>query len=104
MRLLPPVVREDLAFVRREQLRGPGSGQGFGETVQPGPVFVLQDAELAQGRGPPLRPRRLPGRPLLDGDGRPASSSGGLARPRRAVVGVEGAAVNAAACAERGDR
>ena len=55
-----------------EERGGPGVGQGLWQLVAPGLVLGLQLAELGHGRGPPLRPRRRPGRPrprrLLDGD------------------------------------
>ena len=50
-----------------EELGRPGVGQGLGQLVAPGLVLGLQGAELGQGRGPSLRPRRRPGRPLFLG-------------------------------------
>ena len=45
------------------------SARELGQLVAPSLVLGLQGPELGQGRGPPLRPRRRPGRPpLLDGD------------------------------------
>ena len=45
-----------------EELGGPGVGQGLGQPVAPGLVLGLQGPELGQGRSPPPRPRRRPGR------------------------------------------
>ena len=73
-------VEVDVADVL-EELGGPGVGQGLGQTVSPGLVFLLQGPELGQGRDPPRRPRPRPGRsPLLDRD------AGGAAFPEAALA------------------
>ena len=92
-------VEVDVADVL-EELGGPGVGQGLGQTVSPGLVFLLQGPELGQGRDPPRRPRPRPGRSCCAG----AAGSGRRRHGRGPVLVRAGDGLRAARCARGGPR